>query len=56
MMPRFVFVLSLAAACAAAGSRMADGPIPMPTVDDTNRLDDLRRDLGDVVSGTPEGR
>ena len=28
----------------------------MPTPDDTNRLDDLRRDLGDVVGGNPEGR
>ena len=56
MMPRFVVVLSLAAACAAAGCRMADGPMPMPTADDTNRLNDLRRDLGDVVSGNPEGR
>ena len=28
----------------------------MPTADDTNRLDDLRRDLGDVVGGNAEGR
>ena len=29
--------------------------MPMPTGQDNNRLDDLRRDLGDVVSGNPEG-
>ena len=56
MMPRFLVVLCLAVACAAAGCRMADGPMPMPTGEDTNRLDDLRRDLGDVVGGNAEGR
>ena len=56
MMPRFLVVLCLTAACAAAGCRMSDGPMPMPTAEDTNRLDDLRRDLGDVVGGNAEGR
>ncbi len=56
MMPRFLVVISLAAACVAAGCRMADGPMPMPTAEDANRLDDLRRDLGDVVGGNAEGR
>jgi len=35
---------------------MADGPLPMPSGEDANRLDDLRRDLGDVVAGNAEGR
>ncbi len=35
---------------------MADGPLPMPTGEDTNRLDDLRRDLAEVVGGSAEGR
>ena len=35
---------------------MADGPLPMPSSEDANRLDDLRRDLGDVVAGNAEGR
>jgi hypothetical protein len=56
MKPRFFLVLFLAAACAAAGCRMADGPMPTPTAEDANRLDDLRRDLGDVVGGNAEGR
>jgi hypothetical protein len=43
-------------ACAAAGCRMADGPMPTPSADTNNRLDDLRRDLGDVVAGHPEAR
>ena len=56
MTSRAFIVLCLAAACAAAGCRMADGPMPMPSAEDTNRLDDLRRDLGDVVAGNAEGR
>ena len=55
-MPPFLVALCVAVACAAAGCRMADGPMPMPTAEDINRLDDLRRDLGDVVGGNPEGR
>src|SRR6187397_1583398 len=56
MMPRFLVALSLAAVCAAAGCRMSDGPMPMPTAEDANRLDDLRRDLGDVVGGNADRR
>jgi len=52
----FLVALCLAVACAAAGCRMADGPMPTPAGEDTNRLDDLRRDLGDVVGGNAEGR
>jgi hypothetical protein len=35
---------------------MADGPLPMPTSEDQNRLDDLRRDIGNVVGGNQEGK
>lgn len=56
MMSRACVVFCLAAACIAAGCRMADGPLPMPSGEDANRLDDLRRDLGDVVAGNAEGR
>lgn len=35
---------------------MADGPLPMPSGDVSNRLDDLRRDLGDVVAGHEEAK
>lgn len=35
---------------------MADGPMPTPSGDVNNRLDDLRRDLGDVVAGHPEAK
>jgi hypothetical protein len=35
---------------------MADGPMPTPGAEDLNRLDDLRRDVGNVVGGNPEAR
>jgi hypothetical protein len=35
---------------------MADGPLPMPGNEDLNRLDDLRRDLGNLVGGNAEGK
>ena len=35
---------------------MADGPMPMPNSEDLNRLDDLRRDVGNVVGGHQEAR
>ena len=35
---------------------MADGPMPMPGSEDLNRLDDLRRDLGNVVAGHQDAR
>lgn len=35
---------------------MADGPLPMPTSEDLNRLDDLRRDVGNVVGGHAEAK
>ena len=40
----------------AAGCRMADGPMPMPGSEDLNRLDDLRRDVGNVVAGHAEAK
>jgi hypothetical protein len=40
----------------AAGCRMADGPMPMPNGEDQNRLDDLRRDVGNFVAGHPEAK
>jgi hypothetical protein len=43
-------------ALSAAGCRMADGPLPMPDAEDLNRLDDLRRDIGNVVGGNAEAR
>jgi hypothetical protein len=46
----------VAVALAAAGCRMADGPLPTPSSEDLNRLDDLRRDLGNVVGGHQEAR
>jgi hypothetical protein len=55
MSPRFLAVLCVAA-CAAAGCRMADGPMPMPGSEDLNRLDDLRRDVGNVVGGHAEAK
>jgi len=55
MTSRVFIMLCLAATFASAGCRMSDGPMPMPSGDDSNRLDDLRRDLGDVVGGNPEG-
>jgi hypothetical protein len=35
---------------------MADGPLPMPGDEDLNRLDDLRRDIGNVVGGNAEAK
>jgi hypothetical protein len=35
---------------------MSDGPLPPPSNDVDNRLNDLRRDLGDVVAGHDEAR
>ena len=35
---------------------MSDGPMPMPGTEDLNRLDDLRRDVGNVVGGHAEAR
>jgi hypothetical protein len=46
----------MAVALATAGCRMADGPVPMPSSEDLNRLDDLRRDLGNVVAGHAEAK
>src|SRR5262245_45069031 len=53
---RFPAVLCVAVALSATGCRMADGPMPAPGKEDLNRLDDLRRDLGDVVAGHPEAK
>src|ERR1043165_429638 len=53
---RFLTALCVAVALGAAGCRMADGPMPMPSSEDLNRLDDLRRDLGNVVGGQREAR
>ena len=52
---RLLAVLSVVA-CVAAGCRMADGPMPMPGSEDLNRLDDLRRDIGNVVAGHAEAK
>ena len=46
----------MAVALSAAGCRMADGPLPMPNAEDLNRLDDLRRDIGNVVGGHAEAK
>jgi uncharacterized protein with von Willebrand factor type A (vWA) domain len=35
---------------------MADGPMPTPGSEDLNRLEDLRRDLGNVVAGHAEAK
>jgi len=35
---------------------MSDGPLPASSDDVDNRLNDLRRDLGDVVAGREEAR
>jgi hypothetical protein len=43
-------------ALSAAGCRMADGPLPTPNSEDLNRLDDLRRDMGNVVGGHAEAK
>ena len=53
---RIAAALCLAVALAATGCRMADGPMPMPSAEDLNRLDDLRRDLGNVVAGHAEAK
>ena len=54
MSSRLLAVLSVVA-CVAAGCRMADGE-PMPGSEDLNRLDDLRRDVGNVVAGHAEAK
>jgi hypothetical protein len=46
----------VAVALSASGCRMADGPLPTPGSEDLNRLDDLRRDLGNVVGGHAEAK
>ena len=53
---RLAALLCVAVALSATGCRMADGPMPMPDKEDLNRLDDLRRDLGDVVAGHAEAK
>jgi len=55
MSSRLLVVLSVVA-CLAAGCRMSDGPMPMPGREDLNRLDDLRRDVGNVVAGHAEAK
>src|ERR1044071_3291724 len=56
MSSRFLAAVCVAVAFAAAGCRMSDGPMPTPTSEDLNRLEDLRRDVGNVVGGNQEGR
>jgi hypothetical protein len=56
MPSRLFAALCVAVAIAAAGCRMADGPLPTPNSETLNRLDDLRRDLGNVVGGHQEAR
>jgi hypothetical protein len=53
---RLLATLCVAVALFAGGCRMADGPIPEPSAEDLNRLDDLRRDIGNVVGGNTEAR
>jgi len=55
MSTRLLAVLCVAV-CAAAGCRMADGPMPMPGPEDLNRLEDLRHDVGNVVAGHAEAK
>src|ERR1044071_7392162 len=54
MTSRALASLCVVCALAVSGCRMADGPMPVPAGDVANRLDDLRRDLGDVVAGHQE--
>lgn len=56
MSSRLFVVVCVAVAFAAAGCRMADGPLPTPSGEDLNRLDDLRRDVGNVVGGHEEAK
>ena len=56
MPSRLLAAVCVAVALAAAGCRMADGPMPEPSPEDLNRLDDLRRDIGNVVAGHAEAR
>lgn len=56
MPSRLLAALCVAVALAAAGCRMADGPMPTPGSEDLNRLDDLRRDLGNVVAGHADAK
>src|ERR1044071_9399145 len=56
MPSRFAVAVCMAVALATAGCRMADGPVPMPSSEDLNRLDDLRRDLGNVIAGHAEAK
>ena len=53
---RLLATFCVAVALFTAGCRMADGPLPEPTAEDLNRLDDLRRDIGNVVGGNAEAR
>jgi hypothetical protein len=56
MSSRFLAAVCVALAVAIAGCRMADGPLPTPNNEDLNRLDDLRRDVGNVVAGHPDAK
>jgi hypothetical protein len=56
MPSRLLAAVCVALAVATAGCRMADGPLPTPGNEDLNRLDDLRRDLGNVVAGHPDAK
>jgi hypothetical protein len=53
---RFPAAVCVVLAVAMAGCRMADGPLPTPGTEDLNRLDDLRRDLGNVVAGHADAK
>jgi hypothetical protein len=56
MPSRLLAAVCVALAISAAGCRMADGPMPTPSAEDLNRLDDLRRDIGNVVAGHAEAK
>ena len=45
----------LAFVCVAAGCRQPDGPLPVETPDDPNRLTDVTRDLLNVAGGDANG-